>query len=423
MTNRTDFPPPNANQQAFPPPAAGNQVNAQNIQDALEKAVAPKVINTSNNKNDGLNKCPRCGSTEISTQPGTGMLVCHHCRYVFEVAVAVFKDPKELIGEAIGTGAGDITIDETQVTIKCQGCGAEVVVNIEGSMTSRCHWCRQVLSLENQMPNGAVPDVLLPFLLSRETAKQHIEAFAKKRTFYANSHFKREFTTENIIGVYLPYMVVDANVHCDIRGKAGDVVRKYTVGSGDNKKTYYDIDLYDIGRDFDLAIDNLTVEASTDKLNVNNKMNTNNIINSILPFDLENAVHYNGNYLKGFNSERRDTNINDLRGLVDAQVRDVARFKANSTATKYDGGIKWESQDMDTKGSQWLSAYLPVWLYSYMQVKGNGQKLLHYIAVNARTGETMGSVPVSIGRLLFVSSLIEVGLLFLVIIFFLFLVF
>ncbi len=38
-----------------------------------------------------------------------------------------------------------------------------------------------------------------------------------------------------------------------------------------------------------------------------------------------------------------------------------------------------------------------MWLYSYRQ-ESNG--MLHYIAVNARTGETMGSIPVSQPKLL-----------------------
>lgn len=42
--------------------------------------------------------------------------------------------------------------------------------------------------------------------------------------------------------------------------------------------------------------------------------------------------------------------------------------------------------------------YLPVWLYSYYHEQG-GKAMVHYIAVNGRTGETMGSVPVSHGRL------------------------
>jgi hypothetical protein len=43
--------------------------------------------------------------------------------------------------------------------------------------------------------------------------------------------------------------------------------------------------------------------------------------------------------------------------------------------------------------------YLPVWLYSYQQPGGKGG-MLHYIAVNGRTGETMGSVPVQQWKLL-----------------------
>lgn len=42
---------------------------------------------------------------------------------------------------------------------------------------------------------------------------------------------------------------------------------------------------------------------------------------------------------------------------------------------------------------------LPVWLYSYQQ-PGGRTGMLHYIAVNGRTGETMGSVPVQQWKLL-----------------------
>jgi transcription elongation factor Elf1 len=367
-------------------------------------------VQTDSGKSDGLNKCPRCGSTDIATQPETGMLVCRYCRFVFEAPKAAgFREADELQGEIIGSGAADITQPEnTQITIKCQGCGAEVVVDVDETMTSRCHWCRQFLSIEHQIPNGAVPDIVLPFRLSKEQARVRIEEFVKKRTFFANRAFKREFTTENIVGVYLPYLVIDANLHSDLRGQAGRIIRKYRRGSDNNKKTYYDIDIYNIGRDFDLAVEGLTVESSTERRNMDALGNTNNVINAIMPFDVENSVAYTGNYLKGFTSERRDTNIDELKGLVNAQIRDIIRFKAGSTAGVYDAGIRWETEDTNIKGTQWKAAYYPVWLYSYLEVKGNGKRLLHYVAVNARTGETMGSVPISLSRLLAVSAIIEV---------------
>ena len=42
-----------------------------------------------------------------------------------------------------------------------------------------------------------------------------------------------------------------------------------------------------------------------------------------------------------------------------------------------------------------------------METKGS-QKVLHYVAVNARTKETMGSVPINMGRLVFMSAIVEI---------------
>ena len=380
----------------------------------------PKTINTRSGKNDGLNKCPNCGSAEIFTLPEGGQLQCQHCRTIFFPPPAV--SPVVPSGDAIlslatdehGTqvvqhsGAADIDPNlGAQVTIECQGCGAEVVVNTDESMHARCHWCRQILSLENQMPNGAVPDVLLPFHLSKEQARASIEEFVKKRTFFANKQFKREFTTENVLGVYLPYFVIDTNTHCQFQGNAGQIARRYSVKIGDSTQTRYDIDVYQIARDFDLEVSGLTFEARSEKRNTTTSENTNNIINSIMPFDIENVIPYNGNYLKGFTSERRDTNVEEVKYLADSQIQDIARYQANATAAAYDAGTSWNTESVDKKGIVWRTAYLPVWLYSYLEKKKNGKHLLHYVAVNARTGETMGSVPVDKKRLLIVSLIVE----------------
>ncbi|WP_251278447.1 hypothetical protein, partial [Enterobacter hormaechei] len=59
----------------------------------------------------------------------------------------------------------------------------------------------------------------------------------------------------------------------------------------------------------------------------------------------------------------------------------------------------WEQEQLEVHGTRWVSMYLPVWLYSYHQPGKNGG-MLHYIAVNGRTGETMGSVPVQQWKML-----------------------
>jgi hypothetical protein len=124
-----------------------------------------------------------------------------------------------------------------------------------------------------------------------------------------------------------------------------------------------------------------------------------------MPFDTENCVEYNAGFLHGFASERRDTNVSGLDKQIELQVQDIARFKMYEDMKEfYNRGEKWNSENVAVKGSKWKSAYLPVWLYSYRQENG----LLHYVAVNGRTGETMGSVPIHKGKLIFVSAIIEI---------------
>ncbi len=316
-------------------------------------------------------------------------------------------DITSLNGQVIGSGAQDIMADVKDVlTFKCSSCGAEVVIDTASATQARCHWCRNTLSVNQQIPNGSIPDVVLPFQITKDVAKAQIENFVGKRKFFAHPKFKEEFTTENIMGVYFPYMIVDVNSHVRLIGKGERLVRRYTKGSDDNSRTYYDADLYNIEREFDLVIDGLTVESNSDRLNNQSSNKINNVINAIMPFDIENCVKYNANYLKGYTSERRDTNIEQLRTLVTTQSKDIARFSANDTLKAYDRGVAWSSEQLDVKGQQWKAAYLPVWLYSYQQVSGNN-KILHYVAVNARTKETMGSVPIHMPKLLGVSALVE----------------
>ena len=368
------------------------------------------IVKTDVGAKDGQTKCPKCGATDISTNTKTGKLRCNFCRHEFEPEKfdSMETDIENLQGEIIGSGASNIDADvKDMITLKCTSCGAEVVIDTASSTQARCHWCRNTLSINEQVPNGAVPDTVLPFSVSKKEAKESIEAFVGKRKFFAHPQFRKEFTTDNIMGVYLPYMIVDANTHAKFVGQGEHQTREYTVKHGDTESTYYDADLYNVERDFDLTIEGLTVESSEDKLNTNAKDKTNNIINSIMPFDTENCVKWDANYIKGYTSEKRDTNVSQLKGLVKEQSKDIARFAANKTLEYYDRGVRWDREDMEVKGEQWKSAYLPVWLYSYQQKKGNSS-LLHYVAVNARTKETMGSVPIHIPKLVMISILIEI---------------
>ncbi len=370
----------------------------------------PTIIKTDVDSQNGQEKCPKCGSTDISTNANTGKLRCNFCRHEFEAekVKGLVENISQLQGQVIASGATDIVADTKDIlTFKCSSCGAEVVIDTSSASQARCHWCRNTLSVNQQIPNGSIPDVVLPFSVNKETAQAEINKFVNKRKFYANPNFKKEFTTENIMGVYFPYMLVDINAHANFIGEGEHQTRKYFEGSGNHQEAYYDADLYHVEREFDLTINGLSIESSLDKLNNTSSNKTNNVINAIMPFDVENSVKFNANYLKGYTSERRDVNIDELKSIIDTQAKDIARFTTNKTLENYDRGVAWSSEQMNIIGEQWKAAYLPVWLYSYQEVKGN-KKVLHYVAVNARTKETMGSIPIHKPKLLLMSFLVEI---------------
>lgn len=371
---------------------------------------ASTVVKTDEGSNNGQNKCPKCGSTDISVNSINGHLRCNFCRYEFELEkiTGMQEDISKLTGQVMTSGTQDIVADANDiVTLKCSSCGAEVVIDTASAVQARCHWCRNTLSINEQIPNGSIPDVVLPFAVSKEDAKSQIEKFVGKRKFFAHPKFIKEFTTENIMGVYFPYMVIDVNAHSTLIGQGEHKVRQYTRKEGDKNVTYYDAELYNVERDFDIAIEGLTVESSIDKLDKQAKDKTTNVINAIMPFDIENCVKYNATYLKGYTSEKRDTNVEQLKPLAESQAKDIAKFAANDTLKDYDRGVAWSTEQMTIKGEQWKAAYFPVWLYSYQQEKGD-KKILHYVAVNARTKETMGSVPIHMPKLIGISAIVEI---------------
>jgi DNA-directed RNA polymerase subunit RPC12/RpoP len=377
----------------------------QPIRDEIE-APDPVALDTrAAELKDGLNRCPKCGSTDVRLKLGTDVLVCQFCRNGWhgtraEEAFGLGDGLDQLRGTVIASGARDIQADTASLmSFKCTGCGAEVTINTESTMTARCHWCRHVFGVNEQVANGAVPDAVLPFRISKDDAVARIRQFVDKRRLFALKAFKEQFTPENVVGVYLPYMIVDSNVSASVAGKGEIKTREYTRGTGDKKQTYYDADVYQVERHVDFTVDDLTLESSAERGNLDARANTNNIINTILPFDTKNALKWNASFLTGFTSEKRNLDVEKLRPRLEDQLLSIARAEVEDSVRRYTRGVRWEKERLDVHGTRWVSMYLPVWLYSYHQPGKNGG-MLHYIAVNGRTGETMGSVPVQQWKML-----------------------
>lgn len=263
--------------QEVPPLSGSFPVDPATLPDAIREeleAPDPVAIDTAAAElKDGQNRCPKCGATDIRHKPGSDVLVCLYCRNEWvgervEEAFGFGEGIAELRGTVIASGARDIEADAAVLmTFKCTGCGAEVTVNTQSAMTARCHWCRHVFGVNEQIPNGAVPDAVLPFHIRKDDAVARIRQFVDKRKLFALKAFKEQFSPENVVGVYLPYMIVDGNASAAVSGKGEIQTRKYTRGTDKNKKTYYDADIYRVERAVDFTVDDLPLESSRERGN------------------------------------------------------------------------------------------------------------------------------------------------------------
>ncbi|MCL2110125.1 TFIIB-type zinc ribbon-containing protein [Microgenomates group bacterium] len=385
----------------------------------MSTAKAKPTASTTN-----LERCPKCGSTDTHYDISEQTLRCKTCRSKWnpDTTLIAQNEVANLKGLEISAGTKDTakkSNDQEVMTLKCKMCHAEITLALTNESTIKCHWCRHTLSVADQIQNGINPDGILPFTLTKEKAQEKISAYLQKRRFFASPKFVAEFSLENIYPIYLPYLIVDANLHSSHSGKAAHLVKQYSQGSDKNRRTYYDYDLYSFSRDFNLTINDLTIEGNSNYADHNTAESTQNVINAIMPFDTKQLIPYSAQFLQGgFRSEKRNLNFADLEQVVNYQFKDISRHQIMDKDMKqYNHGIKFESDKVDTTGARWVTALLPVWLYSYLEVKSNGSQLLHYICVNGRTGETCGSVPINTAKLLMTSAIIEVLALILLVLF------
>lgn len=388
---------------AAPPPPTGLPIPTR---PAVTELATPEAAG------DGVNRCGKCGASEVTYDAAAALFTCAFCRHqwgalALDAAMKLSEGIAELKGTVRSTAAADIVDSGALVTLACTGCGAEVVIDTDHNLRARCHWCKHELSLNNKVPNGAVPDGILPFTVTKEQAMASIAHFVQERKNFALPAFSASFRPDNVMGVYLPYMTVDGNVSARLDG-LGEVLEA-RIKVGDNK-TAYRVRRFNVTRSFDVTVDDVVVETASSKADIHSTVSTNNIINSVLPFDVKNIVRFTSNFLgETFTSERRDMDIDHAEAYASQHFMTIARGAASRTITGYDRGVRWDAEQLHIKGSRWTSVLLPVWLYGFVEQK-NGQAITHYMAVNGRTGATMGSVPINSAKANAVSWAVAAGI-------------
>ncbi len=352
------------------------------------KLTKSNIIFLSNPENiptNTLNTCPKCCSNSISLNTSTSKLECDYCHYEFN---------HEKIDNTINnTQVNETVEDNNVVTLKCPKCSKEIVTLKAFIKDAKCHWCKNYLSENDIIPNGNTPSIILPFNVTKENAQTEINNYLQKRKPLINTNITKDLSPSTIKGFYAPYLMININSEVHLIGIGEHLNKSYTRGS--NNREYYDADLYNIERTFNLSIENLTT---------NNEIDT--IITSLMPYDIENSTHYNSNYLNGYTSEKRTINEEKIKSHITSEVQDIAKISINETLNNYDRGVIWNNEEINITNENWQIVYLPIWLYTYVETKDN-KTTFNYVALNARTKKITSNIPLYYPNLIVICVFIE----------------
>ena len=295
---------------------------------------------------------------------------------------------------------------------KCDYCGTEVIVDGFNTTEVKCYLCGRSLTKIERIFSKDILDTLLPFKVSQQEAEIIIKNFIKKNKYNLNPKLKKKLLSQSVMGVYFPCLVLDVNAQVLFSGEGEHQTDASTWEIQGNREQYnsyaeylrnttrlplYNADVYYVERSFNLNIKKLVIDV-----NVNDN---NNIIDELMPFDLDNVIKYDEKYLNDFHEDK-------LKEILYRKVKSTARSSCNDTLDMYDRGVRWDYENVQITSLRGRIIYLPVWLCSYLEVKGN-KKTCRYLAINGRTKRLTTNLPMYFSTLLFICFLAEVtGVLF-----------
>ena len=318
-------------------------------------------------------KCPACGAPLLYVTK-LAKWKCDYCdtEYTLEELkkLGVVKEEKE-----------DKKEEENVVydTYLCKDCGAEIIAD-ENTASTFCLYCGNTAILKNKLSGEFKPDKLIPFKVVKEDAINAFKALKKGRPLLPKD-FVSEKNIDKITGLYVPFWLYDITYSGNVTAK-GTKVTSWTVGDTHYTKT----DTYRVERDLSACYKLVPVDGS--------EKFANDIMNTIEPFNYDELVDYNHAYLSGFLAEKYD--VSKEKAYEDAKKRSFNSTinEAKSSMRGY-SSISVTGNTLKDKLDDTKYALLPVFM---VNVKYKDKYYL--FAMNGQTGEFVGNMPLSVGRVI-----------------------
>lgn len=326
-------------------------------------------------------KCPCCGGA-IEFNSEIQKMKCPYCDTEFEMET--LKDYDEQLKSEENeqenethwdTQAGSDWQNGEEDSMKsyiCNSCGGEILCTGETAATS-CPFCGNPVVLTENVSGMLRPDYVIPFKLDKEAAKQAYQNFLNGKIMFPKS-FKAENHIDEIKGVYVPFWLFDADVSADIRYSAKKIKRW-----SDSNYRYKRTKFYSLTRCGDMRFENVPVDGSS---KIDNEM-----MESIEPFDFNDAVDFQTAYLAGYFADKYDVSAQDSVSRANERIRKSTEDAVSETVEGYDS-VSCESTNIKIDNGKAKYALYPVWLLS-----STWRDKKFTFVMNGQTGKFVGNLP------------------------------
>lgn len=322
-------------------------------------------------------KCPACGGA-LEFDSATQMMKCPFCESTYTVEELSQVDN---IFDKEATPDWDMANNEWSDgetagmnVFTCNSCGGEIVGD-ENTAASECPFCGNQVVMSGRFQGNLKPDYVIPFKLDKKAAQAKYQEHIKGKYLLPKS-FKSQNHIDEIKGVYVPFWLYDADVSAAAQFTA-EKVRHWS----DSKYDYTETSVYDIYRQGNMSFEHIPCDGST-------KMD-DDLMESIEPFDFNEAVSFQSAYLAGYFADKYDVDQYENQERANERIENSAvAVLQDDFSVNYTSVQKQNSGMQLIKGSVKYALY-PVWLLTSTY---KGEKFT--FAMNGQTGKFVGNLPI-----------------------------
>lgn len=319
------------------------------------------------------NKCPAC-SAKISFNPVNQKWNCDYCGSSFSLEeMQKYSNASSAKANTVNAQASEEKMENMDM-YHCNNCGAEIIAD-ENTTSTFCVYCGSTAILKNRIDSGRAPNFIIPFKNVKEDA---IEAFKKltKNKPLTPKCFKDSKNIQKITGVYIPFWAYDLEADGQIDFEATDVSTW-----SDSNYRYTKTSRYSVKRSGHFDFDKVLSDASS--------RFSDDLMDSIEPFNYSDLVQYNHAYLSGFLAEKYD--VDENAGLERAKERTMLTCVdlVKETVGHQTKTVVNNAMVINPKVCHYIM--LPVWMVN-IQYKNKSYTL----AMNGQTGKIVGNIPIGV---------------------------